>query len=180
MRKHLFIFFASFLLFTVGCEKKKEEITLTKENYSSYFDWDVVGYNGRDSLGAGYSMYISEAMDDTEDYYSYGTVYDRLEIPFCVQSLTDKYTCEDCKFEIKVTGDIKNIYAHINSSKKQTRNINENVIVDVTPDLQVGHFVGKKIKTISSFGSTLNDVNGIYAWDIDWKLVSVSGKLIEK
>lgn len=170
---------------TVGCSKtvedKNEEITLDENNFDLYFDWFVIGTSAT-SLASGQSVYISEALDDNGDYYAYGYVYEKLEVPFSLKSLTDKYECENCKFEVKVTGSVQNIYdgTDLNSSKRKSRNVDEKVTIDIPSKLKDGSIIATKSAIVNGFGSPINDVNGLYAWDLNWELVSVSGTLIEK
>ncbi len=181
---HILLITLIFTIFTMGCSEKpieKETITLNKDNFGLYFDWFVIGTSAT-SLASGQSVYISEALDDNGDYYAYGFVYEKLEIPFSLKSLTDKYECEDCKFEVKVTGSVQNIYAgaNLNSSKRKSTNVNKKVTIDIPTELKDGSIIATKSAIISALGSPINDVNGLYTWELDWELVSASGTLIEK
>ena len=169
------------LLFFTGCEKKKEEIELTKDNYSLYLDYFVTGYGG-ESMGSDYKYYVSEATDDNGEYYSYGYVYNSVDLPFMVKSLTDNYTCQNCIIKIKVTGTVNNIYeaAGLNSSNRLSKNINDIVTINIKSDLSMNAVAGETTHSIECFGSPLNDVNGLSGWDLDWDIYSVSGTLIEK
>lgn len=162
-----------------GCAKK-EEIELTSSNYKDYFTYNVTGTSNLSFVQDSNKVYIDEAVDDYDYYYQYGYVYDSMKIPFIILSKTDKYTCEDCKITVKASGTIENIYSGLTSYKSQTRNVNKQITINLSSDLTDKAIIGTGDIIINSFGSPLNDVNGIWAWDIDWDLVSVEGKLVEK
>ena len=181
MKKIISVIIISLMLciLATGCKKEPERIELNMSNYSTYIDWFAVGTGG-ESMGKD-CVYIAEALDDREEYYSWGNVYGRVETPFWVKSKVSGYRLENGEITIQVKGTKENIYysAGLNSYKQKVADFKDTITIPLDSEFSEGDIIGNKTHVIKSFGTPTNDVNGLAAWDYDWDIVSVKGTLVE-